>query len=74
LAIRLITGRPNHAELAQPRSERNLDHLGICRCELIFERKGSVRPGGESLRINELLPLSDQPVSQIFGRVRRQTL
>jgi hypothetical protein len=30
-----------------------------------------VRPGGESLRVNELLDLSDQLVSQVFGSVRR---
>ena len=57
--------------VAQP-SERGLDRLGICRRELVFERQGPVRPGGESLRINELLELGDQPVSQVCGRVRRQ--
>jgi hypothetical protein len=39
--------------------------VGIHYRELIFERNGPVRPGGESLGINELLDLSDQPVSQV---------
>src|SRR6516164_8362367 len=74
MAIRLITLRPSRgiAELAQPGSECGLDRLGICRCELVFEREGSLRPGGEGLRINELLELSDQPVSQVCGSVRRE--
>ena len=70
----MITLRPSCgiAELAQPGSESSLDRLGICRCELVFEREGPLCPGGERLRINELLQLGDQPVSQVFGRVRRQ--
>ena len=68
MAIRLFTLRPSRgiAEVVQPGSKRSLDHLGICRCELVFERKGSLRPGGESLGINELLQLSNQLVSQVF--------
>ena len=74
MAIRLITLRPSRgiAELAQPGSESGLDRLGICRCELVFEREGPMRPGGESLGIDKMLQLSDQPVSQVFGSVRRQ--
>src|SRR6516162_5585753 len=74
MIARLITLRPNRCivELAQPGSESSLDRLGICRCELVFERQGPLRPGGESLGINELLELSDQPVSQVCGRVRRK--
>ena len=74
-AIRLITLRPNGciSELAQPRSKCSLDHLGVCRCELVFEGQGLMRPRGESLRINEPLQLGDQLVSQVCGRVRRQT-
>ena len=71
----MVTLRSSRAisELAQPRSECGLDRLGICRCELVFEREGPLRPGGESLGINELLQLSDQLVSKIFGSIRRQT-
>src|SRR6516162_9088261 len=58
--------------LAQPGSKRSLDRLGICRCELVFDLQGPVRPNGESLWINELLELSDQLVSQVCGRIRRQ--
>ena len=55
------------AELAQPRSECGFDRLGICRRELVFERKRPVRPGGKSLRVFELLELRDQLVSKVFG-------
>jgi hypothetical protein len=65
--------RPGFLELAQPGRESGFEHLGICRRELVFEREGPVRPGGESLRVNELLELSDQLVSQDFGCIRRQT-
>jgi hypothetical protein len=58
-------------DLDQPGSESGLDCLGIRDRELVFEREGPVRPGGESLRVNELLELSDQLVSQVFGSVRR---
>src|SRR5271170_2204831 len=60
------------SELAQPGSECGLEGSGICRCELVFEREGPVRPGGESLRINELLELRDQLPSQVFGSARRE--
>jgi hypothetical protein len=75
MTIRLITLRPSRGlfELAYPGSECGLDRLGIWCCELVLEREGPLRPGGESLRINQLLELSDQPVSQICGRVRWQT-
>ena len=75
MAIRWIIFRPNHgiAELTQPRGKCSLDRLGIGRCELVFEWEDPVRPGGESLGINELLQLSDQLVSKIFGSIRRQT-
>src|SRR6516162_5232614 len=75
MIARLITLRPNRCivELAQPGSESSLDRLGICRCELVFERQGPLRPDGKSLGINELLELSDQLVSQVCGSVRRQT-
>jgi hypothetical protein len=61
MAIRFVTLRPSCsiAELAQPGSECGLEGLGVCRGELVFEREGPVRPGGESLRVNELLELSD---------------
>jgi len=66
-----LAARPNRciAELAQPGSEGGLDHLGICRCELVFEREGRVRPGGKSLRINELLELADKLVSKVLRSV-----
>ena len=75
MTIRLITLRPSRGlfELAYPGSECGLDRLGIWCCELVLEREGPLRPGGENLRINELLQFSDQPVSQICGRVRWQT-
>src|SRR5438874_11565363 len=69
MAIRLITGL---AELAYSRSECGLDRLGICRREPVFEREGALRPGGESLRVSQLLQLNDQLVSQVFGSLRRQ--
>ena len=70
----MITLRPSRgiAELAQPGRECSLDRLGIRRCELVFEPEGAVRPGGESLRIGELLELSDEPVSQLRGSLRRK--
>jgi hypothetical protein len=73
MAIRVGTLGPSRciAVLAQPRSESGLDRLGIGRRELVFERKGSVRPSGESLGINELLELSNQLVSQVCGSVGR---
>ena len=75
MTTRRISLRSNRgfAELVQPDSECGLERLGICRCELVFEWKGPLRPSDESLGINELLQLSDQPVSQIFRGVRRQT-
>src|SRR6516165_1738824 len=74
MTIRLITLRLSRsiAELAQPRSECGLNRLGIWCREPVFEREGLMRPGGESLRVNELLELSDQLVSQVCGRVRQQ--
>jgi hypothetical protein len=64
---------PVHRRVGSAGSESSLDSLGICRRELVFERQGLVRPGGKRLRINELLQLTDQPVSKIFRSVRRQT-
>jgi hypothetical protein len=73
MAFRLIALRPSCgiAELAYSGSECGLDRLGICPRKLIFKRQGPLRPGGESLGINELLELSDQSVSQVFGSIRR---
>ena len=75
MAIRLITLRPRRgiSELTQPSGKCSLDRLGIGRCELVFEREDPLRPGGESLGINELLQLTDQLVAKVFRSVRWQT-
>ena len=75
MAFRLIALRPSRgvAELAYPGRECGLDRLGICRWELVFERKGPLCPSGERLGVNELLELRDQLASQAFGRIGRQT-
>jgi hypothetical protein len=72
LRARRLSGGRRVSEVAQPGSECGFDRLGVGRRELIFEWEGPVRPGGESLRINELLQLIDQLVSQVCGSVRRE--
>jgi hypothetical protein len=74
LAHRLADGNDplGVPELACPGSECGLNRSGIWCCELVFEWEGPLRPGGESLGINELLQLGDQLVSQVCGSIRRQ--
>ena len=75
VAVRLMVlgcrYRRSLAELRKPRSECGFDHLRICCCELVLERKRPVCPGGKSVRSFELLELSDQLVPKAFGGVRR---
>ena len=61
MTTRLFTLRPSCgiAKLTYSGRECGLDRLGIRRRELIFEWESTLRPGGESLGINELLQLID---------------
>jgi hypothetical protein len=40
-------------DLGQPGRESGLDHLGICRRELVFQQKRPLCPGGKSLCAND---------------------
>jgi hypothetical protein len=61
------------AELAQLGLKCDLDGFGIRSYELVFERQDAMRPAGKRFRFAELGQFRYQPLSEVFGRVRRQS-